>query len=70
MVVLDVVSPGGGGPAALEALRDHEVDARVIWTSGRPPDGADLPEPDAPFLQKPFSGADLNAMVRSVLETR
>ncbi|MEZ4317894.1 MAG: ATP-binding protein [Myxococcota bacterium] len=66
VVVLDVVMPDGGGPAALEALTDAGLAPAVVWTSGHTPDHVELPE-DAAFLQKPYTGADLASVVNRAL---
>ena len=62
LVLLDMTMPGLDGSATLHRLRARHPDLRVLLTSGyeRPPDRA-------PFLQKPFSLAELEQAVRAAL---
>jgi CheY-like chemotaxis protein len=60
--LLDMTMPGLDGSTTLDRLRARQPELRVLLTSGyeRPPDRA-------PFLQKPFSLAELEQAVRAAL---
>jgi PAS domain S-box-containing protein len=70
LVVTDVVMPGCGGPALYERLKQLAPDLRVLYMSGYPRQstvhtmGIDS---DAPFVQKPFTAAELAAQVGAAL---
>jgi PAS domain S-box-containing protein len=69
VLVLDVVMPAGGGPAAWHGLHALGIDAAVVWISGHTPDALSLPDAPGVFLQKPFTGRDLAAVIRRLLDT-
>jgi signal transduction histidine kinase len=63
LVLLDMTMPGLDGSTTLSRLRARQPELRVLLTSGyeRPPDRA-------PFLQKPFSLAELEHAIRAALD--
>jgi DNA-binding NtrC family response regulator len=70
LVITDVLMPGMTGRDVVEATRRMRPEAAVLYVSGHAGDvlaraGGDAA---APFLQKPFSAADLHAAVRRALE--
>jgi PAS domain S-box-containing protein len=70
LVVTDVVMPGGGGPAAVAALREHQPDLPALFMSGYAEgalSGRGLP-PDAALLEKPFTPDKIARRVREVLD--
>jgi PAS domain S-box-containing protein len=70
LLVADVVMPGRSGREVAEAVRNLRPETRVLYVSGHTGDFVKrregLPE-DAPFLQKPFSSAQLGQAIRTVL---
>ena len=72
LVLCDVVLPGRSGREVVEALRRLRPGLPALFVSGHGPDMAvRLGAPaGAPFLQKPFSAAELHAAVRDALEAR
>jgi PAS domain S-box-containing protein len=71
LTLTDVTMPKMGGPELVERIRAIHPSARVIFTSGAP--GADaglkkfLDQPDALFLHKPFTPADLARVVHEMM---
>lgn len=71
LVVADVVLPNSSGPELKKWIDDSGGNLKVLFTSGyvdevvRNLNGLDCNEP---FLQKPFTPADLSRKVRQVLE--
>jgi signal transduction histidine kinase/CheY-like chemotaxis protein len=61
LLVTDTVMPGMSGRALYEALVRESPDLRVLYMSGYPSGamGAYEIDPRDPFIQKPFSAADL-----------
>ncbi len=73
LVITDLVMPQMSGPALVEKLRCLDREVRVLFTSGYA-DGAiarhgDL-DPEAPFIQKPFSSESLLQKVRQALDVQ
>jgi PAS domain S-box-containing protein len=70
MVLTDIVMPGMSGPAMVESLIDVEPGLRVLYMSGYAGDivaserGLD---PEIPFIQKPFTAANLVGKIREIL---
>jgi len=60
LLVTDVVLPGADGPALAGELQKRHPTLRVLFTSGH---AADL----RPFLQKPFTAAELTAAVSAAI---
>ncbi len=69
LLVTDILLPGLSGPELTRRVRERFPGTRVLYISGLPAAGsADAMQPDAPFLEKPFSPADLLRAVREALE--
>jgi CheY-like chemotaxis protein len=70
VLVSDVVMPGLQGPELAARLRGVDPDLKVVLMSGYTEASSDsvgsMLEPGMRFLQKPFSPADLVALVRDV----
>jgi CheY-like chemotaxis protein len=70
LLVTDVMMPGCGGPELLKRLRCHAPALRVLYMSGYTEQSAvDAGgiDPDLPFVQKPFTAAELVRQVRDAL---
>ena len=73
LVLTDVVMPILNGRELSERLAADRPRLRVLFMSGYTDDDAvrrGLLDPGAPFLQKPFTPADLSRRVREVLDSR
>jgi PAS domain S-box-containing protein len=71
LVVTDVVMPGCGGPELLSRLQPRAPALRVLYMSGYTEQSAAHRagiDRGAPFVQKPFTAAELVRQVREVLE--
>jgi len=72
LLVTDVVMPQMGGKELAERFKTIYPSAKILYISGYMesvfPD-QDSFEPEAPFLEKPFSPADLVKKVRQVLDS-
>ena len=71
LLLTDVVMPGLNGRELAEALRARRPSLRVLFMSGYPDDAAlrrGIESAVQAFIQKPFSGRDLVARVREVLD--
>jgi CheY-like chemotaxis protein len=70
LLLTDVVMPKMNGREVARRLRGRMPELHVVYTSGYAPeaalDGGRL-DPGEFFLQKPFTGADLDAIVRQAL---
>jgi len=66
LVLLDMVMPRMGGPAALRAIRQRHPDVRALFMTGLPPEGAPLD--DVLVLGKPIAPIRLLARVRASLD--
>ena len=66
LVVSDVQLPGPSGPEVVARLRAGRPNLVVLFISGYPVEGLDLPEWGS-FLPKPFGLQELSAKVREVL---
>lgn len=69
-MLTDVVMPNVGGRELVERLRESRPDAKVIFTSGYPSDAlirADIAAGSVDFIQKPFTNADLLALIEATL---
>lgn len=67
LVISDLVLPASRGGDLARRLRERWPSLPILFTSGRPMDGGDLPE-GATFLAKPFSPEDLVKTARSLLD--
>jgi PAS domain S-box-containing protein len=73
MLLTDVVMPGLSGPELARRLMPSRPGLRVLYVSGYPDEAMasqGLLEPDASFLQKPFTPETLARRVREILDTR
>jgi two-component system cell cycle sensor histidine kinase/response regulator CckA len=71
LVITDVVMPNLGGRALAEYFNQTRPDSRVLFVSGYTDDTVvrhGILEADFPFLQKPFTAANLAQKVREVLD--
>ncbi len=68
VLITDLRMPGISGVDLAAELRKTQPVLRVIFMSGYSELAADIASSEQPFLAKPFSGADLAAMVRTVLD--
>jgi CheY-like chemotaxis protein len=69
-LVTDVVMPGVGGPELARRLREVRPDLPTLFISGYTEEGVrtqGVLQPDAAYLEKPFSPEDLIRKVREVL---
>jgi PAS domain S-box-containing protein len=69
-LVTDVVMPGVGGPELARRLREARPDLPTLFISGYTEEGVrtqGVLQPDAAYLEKPFSQEDLVRKVREVL---
>ena len=70
LLITDVIMPGMRGPALAERLVQIQPNLKVLYISGYV-GGAVAPDtvldPDTPFLQKPFTIAELAAKMRDAL---
>ena len=72
MLLTDVVMPGLSGPELARRLTPSRPGLRVLYVSGYPDEAMasqGLLEPDASFLQKPFTPETLARRVREILDT-
>ncbi len=71
LVILDLIMPGMGGAACLEALLRLDRNAKIVVASGYSTDGSakDMIEMGAKaFIQKPYSVKDMVRTIREVLD--
>jgi two-component system cell cycle sensor histidine kinase/response regulator CckA len=71
LLITDVVMPDISGPEVARGLRQDRPGIRVLYMSGYTDDAVlqhGVLTNETPFLQKPFSPAELAAKVREVLE--
>ncbi|MEO6463724.1 MAG: response regulator, partial [Candidatus Eisenbacteria bacterium] len=69
LVLCDLVLPGQNGPEVVAALRQLRPGLRALFVSGHSPEMAlrlGAP-PNHPFVQKPFSAAEIQDAVRRAL---
>jgi len=73
MLLTDVVMPGLSGPELARRLMASRPRLRVLYVSGYPDEAMasqGLLDPDASFLQKPFTPETLARRVREILDAR
>lgn len=73
LVLLDVVMPRIGGPAACKRIRQTHPDMRFLYSSGYSADFVEGKSPaleDVPLIQKPYRAAELLQKVRETLSHR
>ena len=71
LVVTDVIMPGCGGPELLGRLQVHAPALRVLYMSGYTEQSAANAtgfDRGLPFVQKPFTAAELVRQVRDALD--
>jgi signal transduction histidine kinase len=71
LMVTDILLGGMSGVELAERLSYDRAGMKVLFATGYPAglaEGSDLGQEDAPLIKKPFSGRDLAAKVREVLE--
>ena len=73
LVVSDIIMRGLDGPQTIDRIRELEPATKVLYMSGFTRDAAirngEL-APGTDFIQKPFTGDQLGACVRELLDTR
>jgi two-component system cell cycle sensor histidine kinase/response regulator CckA len=72
-VVTDVVMPGIGGPELVRRLREAHPDLPTLFISGYTEEGVrtqGVLQPDAAYLEKPFSSEALVRKVREILAAK
>jgi DNA-binding response OmpR family regulator len=67
LLLTDVNMPGITGPELAALVRGNRPDIRVLYMSGWAADEIKNLDPDAVFLQKPFSPSELTAKVAEVM---
>jgi len=71
LLVTDVMTPGESGPELLSRLQAHAPGLRVLYTSSHTGEAAARKagiDRGQPFVQKPFTGAELVRRVRAALD--
>jgi CheY-like chemotaxis protein len=71
LMVTDILMAGMSGVELAEQLSYDRAGMKVLFATGYPAglaEGSSLAQEDTPLLKKPFSGRDLAAKVREVLE--
>ena len=67
LLLTDVNMPGITGPELARLVRERRPNIRVLYMSGWAADEIKNLDPDAVFLQKPFSPSELTAKVAEVM---
>jgi CheY-like chemotaxis protein len=73
LVLSDVIVPGIGTAELVRHVRDHRPELPLVYMSGYSRDEIverGLIDPDRPFLQKPFTAAELSEVVCRELDGR
>ena len=71
LLLADVVLPGASGPTLAGELLSRRADLKVLFMSGYTEDAIvhrGVLAPNTAFINKPFSGVNLAAKVREVLD--
>jgi two-component system cell cycle sensor histidine kinase/response regulator CckA len=71
LMVTDILMAGMSGVELAEQLSYDRAGMKVLFATGYPAgvaEGSSLTREDTPLLKKPFSGRDLAAKVREVLD--
>jgi DNA-binding response OmpR family regulator len=67
LLLTDVVMPGVSGQELVRLARGRWPDVRVLYMSGYSNEEIRISEPDAEFLQKPFTPSELMAKIQAIL---
>jgi two-component system cell cycle sensor histidine kinase/response regulator CckA len=67
LLLTDVVMPGMSGPELVRVVRDRWPRVKVLFMSGYADDEIEDLDPQAGFLQKPFTPSELTAKIGEVL---
>jgi two-component system, cell cycle sensor histidine kinase and response regulator CckA len=67
LLLTDVVMPGMSGQELVRLVRTRWPEVRVLYMSGYADDEIEGLDPDAGFLQKPFTPTELTAKVEQML---
>ena len=67
LLLTDVVMPGVSGQELVRLARGRWPDVRVLYMSGYSNEEIRISEPDAEFLQKPFTPSELMAKILAIL---
>lgn len=67
LLLTDVVMPGVSGQELVRLARARWPGVRVLYMSGYSNDEVRITEPDAEFLQKPFTPSELMAKIQETL---
>jgi two-component system, cell cycle sensor histidine kinase and response regulator CckA len=67
LLLTDVVMPGVSGQELVQLARVRWPIVRVLYMSGYSNDDIRIAEPDAEFLQKPFTPSELMAKIQATL---
>ena len=67
LLLTDVVMPGVSGQELVHLARARWPRVRVLYMSGYSNDEIRIAEPDAEFLQKPFTPSELMAKIQETL---
>ena len=70
LLLTDVVMPGLSGPELVRVVRDRWPKVKVLFMSGYADDEIEDLDPDAAFLQKPFTPSELTAKIAEVLGSK
>jgi two-component system, cell cycle sensor histidine kinase and response regulator CckA len=65
LLITDVLMPGINGLELAEVLQSRGAELKVLFLSGRPPGCRGVVQPEAGFLQKPFT---LDAIAKKIKE--
>lgn len=67
LLLTDVVMPGISGQELVRMVRARWPEVRVLYMSGYSDDDIEGMDPDAEFLQKPFTPTELTAKIEQML---
>ena len=67
LLLTDVVMPGVSGQELVHLARARWPAVRILYMSGYSTEEIRIPEPDAEFLQKPFTPSELMAKIQQTL---
>jgi PAS domain S-box-containing protein len=67
LLLTDVIMPGMSGPELVHVVKERWPKVRVLYMSGYADDEVEDLDPDAGFLQKPFTPSELTAKIAEVM---